>query len=93
MMSLWQEWWVWIFAGVALAVLEVIVPGYVFLGFAIGTALTGALLFLGVAGPSLPMLILIAAVLSLVAWLALRRVFRLRGGNAKVWDRDINDEP
>lgn len=92
-MALWQEWWVWMVAGVALAVLEVLVPGYVFLGFAIGLVLTGALVFIGVAGSSLPGLVLIAAVLSLVAWLVLRRAFRLRRGSVKVWDRDINDEP
>ena len=92
-MAFWQEWWVWMVAGVALAVLEVIVPGYVFLGFAIGVALTGVLVFLGVGGSSLALLILIAALLSLGAWLVLRRLFRLRHGQVKVWDRDINDEP
>ena len=90
---LWQEWWVWIVAGVALAVLEVIAPAYVFLGFAIGVILTGVLIALGLAGGSMPTLILIAAVLSLIAWLALRKIFGLRGRTPKVWERDINDEP
>ena len=90
---LWQEWWVWIVAGVALAVLEVVAPAYVFLGFAIGVALTGVLIALGAVGGSLPVLILLAAVLSLVAWLGLRKLFRLPGRVTKVWERDINDEP
>ena len=68
-MALWQEWWVWIVAGVALAVLEVIAPSFVFLGFAIGVALTGLGIAVGLVGGSLPVLILVAAVLSLVAWM------------------------
>ena len=92
MMALWQEWWVWIVAGVVLAVLEVVVPGYVFLGFAIGVVLTGVLIAAGLS-VSLSVLVLIAAVLSLIAWLALRRVFGLPGRRPKIWDRDINDEP
>ena len=92
-MVLWQEWWVWVAVGVLLAVLEIVAPTYVFLGFSIGVILTGLLMLIGVAGGSLPLLILIAAVLSLVAWLLLRRVFGVRQGQVKIWDRDINDEP
>ena len=92
-MVLWQEWWVWVAVGVLLAVLEIVAPAYVFLGFSIGVILTGLLMLIGVAGGSLPLLILIAAVLSLVAWLVLRRVFGVRQGQVKIWDRDINDEP
>ena len=92
-MVLWQEWWVWVAVGVLLAVLEIVAPTYVFLGFSIGVILTGLLMLIGVAGGSLPLLILIAAVLSLVAWLVLRRVFGVRQGQVKIWDRDINDEP
>lgn len=92
-MVLWQEWWAWVALGVVLAVLEVVAPAYVFLGFAIGVILTGLLMLIGVVGGSLPPLILIAAVLSLAAWLALRWVFGVRRGQVKIWDRDINDEP
>ena len=92
-MVLWQEWWVWVAVGVLLAGLEIVAPAYVFLGFSIGVILTGLLMLIGVAGGSLPVLILIAAVLSLVAWLVLRRVFGVRQGQVKIWDRDINDEP
>ena len=34
-MMLWTEWWVWMAGALALATLEVIVPGYIFLGFAL----------------------------------------------------------
>jgi len=53
-MQLWQEWWVWTVAGVALAVLEILAPGYIFLGFAIGAVANGALLWFGIAPASLP---------------------------------------
>ena len=39
-MALWQEWWVWGVAGVVLAILEVMIPGFILLGFAIGALLT-----------------------------------------------------
>jgi hypothetical protein len=32
-------------------------------------------------------------VVSVVAWLVLRRVVGVREGQVKVWDRDINDNP
>ena len=91
-MMLWQEWWVWIVGGIVLAVLEVIAPGYVLLGFAVGAMITGGLLALGVLGSSLPLIILVFALSSLVAWLLLRKVFGLRKGQVKIWDKDINDE-
>ncbi len=90
---IWHDWWVWVVAGVVLAILEVVVPGYVFLGFSIGLMATGVLLAVGLLPLSLPLLVLIAAVLSLVAWLGLRRVFGLPGRRPKIWDRDINDDP
>jgi len=90
-MMLWQEWWVWIVGGIALGVLELIAPAFVLLGFSIGALVTGILIALGMVGASLPVLILIFAVTSLVAWMALRKVFGLRRGQVKIWDRDIND--
>ncbi len=87
----WQEWWVWIVAGIVLAVLEVVAPGYILLGFAIGVAATGLLIAAGILGGSLPVLLLVAAVISLTTWLVLRKVFGLRRGQVKIWDKDIND--
>ncbi len=84
-------WWVWVVAGFALGVLEVLAPGYIFLGFAIGALVTGAGLGLGLLGNSLAVLILVFAIASLVAWLVLRRTMGVREGQVKLWDRDIND--
>ena len=90
-MVLWQEWWVWIVIGVTLAVAEVMLPGFILLGFAIGAALVGVLLLIGVLGSNLFMLILVFALASLIAWIALRRLVVIRKGQVKIWDRDIND--
>lgn len=90
-MALWQEWWVWLVAGAVLAILEVLIPGFILLGFAIGAALTGALLWFGVLGGSLGLLLLVFGLASLVAWLALHRLVGVRRGQVKVWNRDIND--
>ncbi len=84
-------WWVWVVAGFGLGVLEVIVPGFIFLGFAIGAVITGSLIGLEVLNGGPPLLILVFAVLSLVAWLALRRFMGVREGQVKIWHKDIND--
>jgi inner membrane protein len=89
---MWAIWWVWIVAGFALGVLEVLVPGFIFLGFSIGAVVTGILVGLGLAPASLAALILIFAVVSLVAWFVLRRTMGVREGQVKVWDKDINDQ-
>lgn len=90
---MWAIWWVWMAAGIALGALEVVVPGFIFLGFALGAVLTGVILLIGqfVFIFSLPMLLLIFAVASLVSWLALRAVFKGQRTSVKIWDRDINE--
>lgn len=93
----WGLWWVWLSGAVLLGVLEVVVPGYLFLGFALGAAVTGVVLLVG--GPlagtlasSIPALALFFAVVSLLGWLGLRRVLGVRKGQVKVIDRDINED-
>lgn len=93
MEQIWNIWWAWIVLGFTLGVLEILAPGFIFLGFAVGAIVTGALVGLGltaIAGG--PLLILIFALTSLLAWLALRR-WGKRSGQVKIWDRDINDNP
>ena len=84
--------WAWVILGFALGVLEIMVPGFIFLGFAIGAVATGALVGFGVPA-SVPALVLIFAVVSVAAWLVLRRTMGVREGQVKIWDRDINDNP
>ncbi len=86
-----QVWWAWVVAGFALGVLEVIVPGFIFLGFAIGAVITGALIGVGILAGGPPLLLMVFAALSVVAWLGLRRVMGVREGQVKIWHKDIND--
>jgi membrane protein implicated in regulation of membrane protease activity len=92
---MWAEWWVWGVAAIALAVGEVILPSFVLLGFAIGAGAIALLLLVG--GPlavwlggSLPLLLLVFAVISLISWLALRRWLGVYKGQVQTFDRDIN---
>ncbi len=78
-------------AALLLATLEVLVPGYIFLGFAIGSLFVGVILALQIPLGGLPVMLVIFAVLSLAAYLALRKIFGLKTGSVKIWDRDIND--
>jgi len=89
---LFLEWWAWGLAAIILFALEVMVAGFVFLGFAVGAAIVALLLFLGWFGSNLAVLVLIFAVISLLAWFAMRQIFGIRKGQVKVWDKDINDD-
>lgn len=90
-MILWEQWWVWMSGAVLLATLEVLAPGYIFLGFAIGAFALGLLILINIPLGGLATLLLVFALLSLGAYLAMRRLFRLKTGSVKIWDRDIND--
>ena len=101
-MPLWTEWWVWMTGALLLGTLEVLVPGYLFLGFAIGAALVGLALLVGlvpgawIMGAALESggfaaLLVIFGLLSGLSFLLLRRYLGIRKGQVKVWDRDIND--
>ena len=88
---IWSTWWLWAAAALLLAIIEVLAPGFVFLGFAIGAAAVALILLNTGISVSFPMLLLIFAALSLVAWLVLRRVFARPQGQVKTFDHDIND--
>ena len=84
-------WWVWVAAGFMLGVIEVLVPGFIFLGFAIGAVITGMLVGLGALGENAAILALVFAFASLASWFALHRVFGVGTGQKKHWDKDINE--
>ncbi|MEX5727673.1 membrane protein [Rhodovulum iodosum] len=84
-------WWVWLAAAVVLGILEILAPSYIFVGFAIGAAVTGGLMWLGMT-LALPWTLLVFALVSLAAWLTLRQLLGIRKGQVKVWDRDINED-
>lgn len=88
----------WLVAGLLLAAVEVMVPGFFFLGFGIGAAVTAALVWpmAGLladsqSGWAWPLLFF--AVLSVAATLALRRVFARRRPGRRFDDEDVNDLP
>lgn len=88
-MALFGVWWAWVVLGAGLAVLEVLVPGFIFLGFAIAAVIMAAVVGFGV-NFSPAIAILIFAVLALAAWLALRAIFGTAEKDVKVWRDDIN---
>ncbi len=88
-------WWVWVAAGLVLAILEVLVPGYVFVGFALGAVVTGAIIGLGLPGSGWMVVqpfntLVVFAIMSLVSWLILRRALGRRGQSRRI-DHDINE--
>ncbi len=90
----WSVWWVWMVGALLLAILEVVAPAQIFLGFAIGAAGVGVALLLGIPGlaGSIPAMLLVFAVVSLIAWLVIRRAVGIRKGQVKVFDHDINED-
>jgi membrane protein implicated in regulation of membrane protease activity len=85
-------WWVWLAAALVLAIVEVLVPALIFMGFAIGAGLLGGLILVGLMQPTPVMAAVWFAVFSLLAYVGLRLVFRGKG-SVKVIRRDINDDP
>ncbi|MEZ5750780.1 MAG: hypothetical protein R3D60_02055 [Paracoccaceae bacterium] len=86
-------WWIWVAAGLALGIVELLVPGFIFAGFAIGGVLTGILVLMGVPGVtgSLFAELVVFAVISAGAWIALRLFVGVRHNQTKRIDHDIND--
>lgn len=82
-------WWVWLALALLLGIAELLLPSFIFLGFAVGAAATG-LLLLTPLEMELPMVFVIFASLSLVAWLALRRFFKPSDDQTRIIHEDIN---
>jgi membrane protein implicated in regulation of membrane protease activity len=87
----WQLWWVWMVVAGVLGILEVILPGFILLGFAVGAVVTGLLVAVSLLGGSLAPMLFVFAVASLGGWYVLRAVFGPRNGAPKVWEKDINE--
>ncbi|MBM7068952.1 NfeD family protein [Actibacterium sp. 188UL27-1] len=94
METLWNTWWVWMAGALLFGILEMLIPGYVLLGFATGAALTGMVLVVTSAigmSASLPALLAFFAIMSLASWIVLRKVFGLKTGSVQTFEHDIND--
>jgi len=89
MMDLLSLWWIWLCAALALGILELLAPGYIFFGVAVGAAAMAVLV--AMAGPISPTTLLaIFAGVSLLAWLILRRIFRSPDDQTRYFNEDIN---
>ncbi len=91
-LPLWSLWWVWIAAALLMGIAEIVLPGFLALGFAIGAALVGLLLVVAPSVMGLPALLALWAVLSLAAWAVLRRMFRLEKGQVRRVRGDVNQD-
>lgn len=92
----WDTWWIWAAGALALGIIELFAPGFFFLGFAIGAAVVALLLAFGGPGTavitaSLPLLLVAFAVISIIAWVVLRKAVGVRRGQVKTFDHDINE--
>lgn len=83
-------WWIWICIALALGVIELLLPGFIFLGFAIGALLMAGIVAV-FSGIGVPALLALFAILSLIAWIILRMAFRSQSSGARIVTRDIND--
>ncbi|MEQ6204209.1 hypothetical protein ABMC88_14305 [Sulfitobacter sp. HNIBRBA2951] len=90
MESLLHVWWVWLCAALALALIELIAPASIFLGFALGALAMTAVVGLGLITNTSALMALFAG-LSLVAWIVLKLVFKSQSSGARIVTRDINE--
>ena len=84
-------WWVWICIALVLGLIELLAPGFIFLGFALGAVVMAGVVLL-VPGLSAPVMLALFAILSLIAWIALRQGFKRQSSGARIVTRDINDD-
>ncbi|MEO0545155.1 MAG: hypothetical protein AAFY99_15180 [Pseudomonadota bacterium] len=95
-MTLWSEWWVWAIAAVGLATFETVIPGYAFLGLALGAVVIAIGLpmaeALGFGEPTFSVLMIAYSVIALGLWFLLRYLLKPPGGKAKVYKGDINND-
>ena len=67
--------WLWLIAALALAAVELLVPGWVFMGLAASVGLMGVLLLSGLWTAGLPVTLVVTALISALAWLVFRRLW------------------
>lgn len=89
--SLLHIWWVWLSAALALALIELMAPASVFLGFALGAlAMAGVVAFADISNTSA--LLAMFAGFSLAAWIVLKIAFKSQSSGARIVTRDINED-
>lgn len=84
-------WWAWIAAAVLFGILETLAPIFVFLGLAVGAALIGLFLAVGIGfGGSIPWMLVVFAAASLVFTIAFRLLLGGDRDETKTFTDDIN---
>lgn len=83
-------WWVWMAAALVFGILELLIPGFIFLGFAFGAAAVGIVLFLPISAGATALLA-VFAIFSLVSWIVLKRLFKGPAGQRRIIREDINE--
>lgn len=83
-------WWVWICVALALGVVELLAPGFIFLGFALGALAMSVVVFV-LPATNIPAILAMFALLSLIGWVLLRIIFRRQSSGARIVTRDINE--
>lgn len=83
-------WWVWICIALALGVVELLAPGFIFLGFGLGALVMAAVVGL-FSISNIPALLALFALLSLAGWILLKRLFRNQSSQARIVTDDINE--
>ena len=83
--------WLWLIAAFVLAGVELLVPGWAFMGLAASVGLMGVLLLTGVWTAGLPVTLVATALLSAAAYAALRLWLGTQTGRAKIIEHDINE--
>ncbi len=84
-------WWVWVAAALVLGIIEILLPGFIFLGFAIGALAMAAIVAFTLLPLTPALTIALFAGLSLIAWILLRQTFQAPRGSVKRFTDDIND--
>lgn len=88
---IWDNGWIWLIAALLLAAVELLLPGWFFMGMAVAVGVMGLALLAGLWPWGLPVALVVTAALTGAVWLGLRRGLGSARGSVKVWDRDIND--
>ncbi|MCZ0960553.1 NfeD family protein [Paracoccus benzoatiresistens] len=83
--------WLWLSAAFVLAGLELLVPGWVFMGLAASVGLMGVLMLTGLWTAGLPVTLGVTALLSAVARLIFRRLWPTSQDEKPMSDRDIDE--
>ena len=77
---IWLNGWLWIAAALILAALELLAPGWVFIGLAAAVGLMGVLMLSDIWSAGLPVTLIVTGILASIVWLILRRVAGRRRG-------------